>query len=156
VEYSYLNDMLVMLAATALAVALCLRMQLSPILAYLAVGVIVGPFGTGLVSDVEHIRIFAEFGVVFLLFSIGLEFSVALLIRMKAAVLGLGSAQVWLTAAITAAVAFCSGSARKVHWFWVVSSRCHRLRWSPNNWRIRWSFTRVTAATVWVSCCFRI
>ena len=108
-EYSYLNDMLVMLAATALAVALCLRMQLSPILAYLAVGVIVGPFGTGLVSDVEHIRIFAEFGVVFLLFSIGLEFSVALLIRMKAAVLGLGSAQVWLTAAITATVAFLLG-----------------------------------------------
>jgi len=101
--------MLVMLAATALAVALCLRMQLSPILAYLAVGVIVGPFGTGLVNDVEHIRIFAEFGVVFLLFSIGLEFSVALLIRMKAAVLGLGSAQVWLTAAITAAVAFLLG-----------------------------------------------
>ena len=108
-EYSYLNDMLVMLAATALAVALCLRMQLSPILAYLAVGVIVGPFGTGLVNDVEHIRIFAEFGVVFLLFSIGLEFSVALLIRMKAAVLGLGSAQVWLTAAVTAAVAFLLG-----------------------------------------------
>ncbi|MFQ5345157.1 MAG: cation:proton antiporter [Mariprofundus sp.] len=108
-EYSYLNDTLVMLAATVLAVALCLRMRLSPILAYLAVGVIVGPFGFGLVDDVEHIRIFAEFGVVFLLFSIGLEFSVALLARMKAAVLGLGSAQVWLTAAITAAVAFLLG-----------------------------------------------
>jgi len=108
-EYSYLNDMLVMLAATVLAVALCLRIGLSPILAYLAVGVIVGPFGSGLVNDVEHIRIFAEFGVVFLLFSIGLEFSIALLIRMKAAVLGLGSAQVWLTAAITATVAFLLG-----------------------------------------------
>jgi len=108
-EYSYLNDTLIMLASTVLAVALCLRMRLSPILAYLAVGVIVGPFGSGLVSDVEHIRIFAEFGVVFLLFSIGLEFSIALLIRMKAAVLGLGSAQVWLTAAITAAVAFLLG-----------------------------------------------
>ena len=93
-EYSYLNDAMIMLAATVLAVALCLRMRLSPILAYLGVGVVVGPFGIGLISDIEHIRIFAEFGVVFLLFSIGLEFSIPLLMRMKAAVLGLGSAQV--------------------------------------------------------------
>jgi len=108
-EYSYLNDTLVMLAATVLAVALCLRMRLSPILAYLAVGVAVGPFGFALVSNVEHIRIFAEFGVVFLLFSIGLEFSVALLMRMKATVLGLGSAQVWLTAVLTTAIALFLG-----------------------------------------------
>jgi len=108
-EYSYLNDTLIMLAATVVGVSLCLRMHLSPILAYLGVGVIIGPFGFGLISDVEHIRIFAEFGVVFLLFSIGLEFSVPLLIRMKAAVLGLGSAQVWLTATITAATAWLIG-----------------------------------------------
>jgi len=108
-EYSYLNDALVMLAATVLAVALCLRVRMSPILAYLGVGVVVGPFGLGLISDVEHIRIFAEFGVVFLLFSIGLEFSVPLLMRMKAAVLGLGSAQVLLTAALTAAAALLLG-----------------------------------------------
>jgi len=108
-EYSYLNDTVVMLAATVLAVVLFLRMRLSPILAYLVVGVAVGPFGFGLINDVEHISIFAEFGVVFLLFSIGLEFSVPLLMRMKAVVLGLGSAQVWLTVAITAAVAYLLG-----------------------------------------------
>ncbi len=108
-EYSYLNDTLVMLAATVLAVALCLRMRMSPILAYLGVGIVVGPFGLGLISDIEHIRIFAEFGVVFLLFSIGLEFSIPLLMRMKAAVLGLGSAQVLLTAALTMAAALLLG-----------------------------------------------
>ncbi|MDQ6993169.1 MAG: cation:proton antiporter, partial [Mariprofundus sp.] len=81
-EYSYLNDTVVMLAATVLAVAFFLRMKLPPILAYLVVGVAVGPFGFGLINDVEHIRTFAEFGVVFLLFSIGLEFSVPLLMRM--------------------------------------------------------------------------
>ncbi len=104
-----MNDTLVMLAATVLAVLMCLRMRLSPILAYLAVGVAVGPFGFGLVSDVEHIRTFAEFGVVFLLFSIGLEFSVPLLMRMKATVLGLGSAQVCLTAALTTGIALLLG-----------------------------------------------
>ncbi len=108
-EYTYLNDIVIMLAATVLAVVLFLRMSLPPILAYLVVGVAVGPFGFGLISDVEHISIFAEFGVVFLLFSIGLEFSVSLLMRMKAVVLGLGSVQVWLTAAITAAVAYVIG-----------------------------------------------
>lgn len=108
-EYSYLNDMLVMLASAVLVVVLFLRMRLSPILAYIAVGVAVGPFGFALVNDVEHIKIFAEFGVVFLLFSIGLEFSVPLLMRMKSTVLGLGSAQVWLTVAITATVAFLLG-----------------------------------------------
>jgi len=108
-EYTYLNDIVIMLAATVLAVVLFLRMKLPPILAYLVVGVAVGPFGFGLINDVEHISIFAEFGVVFLLFSIGLEFSVPLLMRMKAVVLGLGSAQVWLTAAITAAVAYIIG-----------------------------------------------
>ena len=108
-EYSYLNDTLIMLAATVVAMILFLRMHLSPILAYLAVGAAVGPFGFGLVNDIEHIRIFAEFGVVFLLFSIGLEFSVALLMRMKATVLGLGGVQVLLTAAITAAIAYQLG-----------------------------------------------
>jgi len=108
-EYSYLNDTLVMLASAVLAVVLFLRMGLSPILAYIAVGVAVGPFGFGLVNDIEHIKIFAEFGVVFLLFSIGLEFSVPLLMRMKTTVLGLGSAQVWLRAVITAVVAFLFG-----------------------------------------------
>ncbi len=108
-EYSYLNDTLILLTATVLALVLCLRLRLSPVLAYLGVGVAVGPFGAGLISDIEHISIFAEFGVVFLLFSIGLEFSLPLLSRMKATVLGLGSAQVGLTAALTTAVAMLFG-----------------------------------------------
>jgi len=99
-EYSYLNDTLIMLAATVFVVVLCLRIGLPPILAYLIVGMSVGPYGLGLVYDVEQIRLLAEFGVVLLLFTIGLEFSMALLIHMKATVLGLGSAQVLLTAAV--------------------------------------------------------
>jgi len=108
-EYSYLNDAVVMLLATVAVVVLVLRAGLPLLLGYLAVGVLVGPYGFALVSDVEHITIFAEFGLVFLLFTIGLEFSVSLLMRMKVAVLGLGGAQVLLTAALISAVAVAMG-----------------------------------------------
>jgi len=108
-EYSYLNDTLIMLAATVFVVVLFLRIGLPPILAYLAVGITVGPYGFGLVYDVEQIRLLAEFGVVLLLFTIGLEFSASLLMHMKAAVLGLGSAQVMLTAAVTTAAGVAVG-----------------------------------------------
>ena len=108
-EYSYLNDTLVILTATVAVVFLVLRIGLPPLIAYLAVGVLVGPYTLGLVSDIEHIRTFAEFGVVFLLFTIGLEFSATVLTRMKASVLGLGSAQVLLTAALTTTAAILLG-----------------------------------------------
>ncbi|GAV20112.1 monovalent cation:H+ antiporter-2, CPA2 family [Mariprofundus micogutta] len=108
-EISYLNDALVILVATVTVVVLFLRMGLPPILGYLAVGVAIGPYALGWVYDVEHIRTFAEFGVVFLLFTIGLEFSTSVLMRMKASVLGLGSAQVLLTAGLTSAVAIVLG-----------------------------------------------
>ncbi|MDQ6970451.1 MAG: cation:proton antiporter [Mariprofundus sp.] len=108
-EYTYLNDALLMLLTTVAVVVLVLRAGLPLLLGYFAVGVVLGPYGVALVSDVEHITTFAEFGLVFLLFTIGLEFSVALLMRMKAAVLGLGSAQVLLTAALTSGAALAMG-----------------------------------------------
>ncbi len=108
-DFSFLNDTLVILVATVAVVVLFLRMGLSPILGYLVVGVWVGPYALGWVYDIEHIKTFAEFGVVFLLFTIGLEFSTSVLMRMKASVLGLGSAQVLLTAALTTAVAIAIG-----------------------------------------------
>lgn len=108
-DYSYLNDMLIILAATVAVVVLILRLGLPPILGYLTVGALIGPHGFGLVYDDEHIRVLAEFGVVFLLFTIGLEFSVPLLIRMRGSLLGLGGGQVLLTTALTVAVAIYFG-----------------------------------------------
>ncbi|MDQ6992564.1 MAG: cation:proton antiporter [Mariprofundus sp.] len=108
-EANYLNDTVVMLAATVFVVVLFLRIGLPPILAYLVVGITVGPYGLALVYDVEQIRLLAEFGVVLLLFTIGLEFSAALLMHMKAVVLGLGSAQVLLTAGVTTVVGVALG-----------------------------------------------
>lgn len=108
-DYSYLNDTLIILASTVAVVVVFLRIGLPPILGYLSVGALIGPYGLALIFDIEHIRVLAEFGVVFLLFTIGLEFSVPLLIRMRGSALGLGGAQVLLTVALTAAVAMYFG-----------------------------------------------
>lgn len=90
------SDIIVLLAASVAVVALFGRLRLPPILAYLYVGLAVGPHGLGLVSETENVHFLAEFGVVFLLFTIGLEFSLPRLIAMKWIVLGLGGAQVIL------------------------------------------------------------
>ena len=63
----------IFLAATVIAVPLFRRFKLSAVLGYLAAGIVIGPWGLGLFGDVESILHFAEFGVVLLLFVIGLE-----------------------------------------------------------------------------------
>ncbi len=108
-DHSYLNDILILVAAAVAVVVAFLHLRLPPILGYLTVGVLMGPYGLGWIADTDHVHAFAEFGVVFLLFTIGLEFSLPLLIRMKSAVLGLGASQVLLTTAITAAIALYLG-----------------------------------------------
>ena len=108
-DYSYFNTIPVLIAATVVLIVIFLSLRLPSILGYLAVGVLVGPYGFGLITNTQAIQGFAEFGVVFLLFSIGLEFSLPLLLRMKGAVLGLGGSQVLVCTAVTAAVAVYLG-----------------------------------------------
>ncbi len=104
VEYGYINDILILLAVSLAVGVVFLRLRLPPILGYLTVGILVGPYGFAWIDDTVHTRALAEFGVVFLLFTIGLEFSLPQLIRMKRIVLWLGGAQVFLTTALAAAV----------------------------------------------------
>lgn len=85
---------LILLAAAVCAVALFRALNLPAVLAYLAVGAVLGPHALAVVPDSEQARYLAEFGVVFLMFSIGLEFSLPRLFAMKRLVLGLGSLQV--------------------------------------------------------------
>jgi monovalent cation:H+ antiporter-2, CPA2 family len=89
-----LQSILVLLASAVVVVVLCRLSRLPAILGYLVIGVVVGPFGLRWIPDNETTRFFAEFGIVFLLFSIGLEFSLAQLKAMRRAVLGLGLLQV--------------------------------------------------------------
>ena len=105
----YFHDILILLIIAVAVLALFLRLRLPPILGYLTVGTLVGPYGLGWIDSSEHTHELAEFGVVFLLFTIGLEFSLSLLMRMKKAVLGLGGFQVLVTAAITTTVAMYMG-----------------------------------------------
>ncbi len=88
---------LLLLAAAVVVVVIFRMLGLPPIMGYLLVGAVVGPFATGWVPDTEETRHLAEFGVVFLMFSIGLEFSLARLYSMKRIVFGLGLAQVLVT-----------------------------------------------------------
>jgi len=98
---SGLEITLLLLAAVVVGVVAFRLLQLPPLLAYLAVGIAIGPHAFGLVPDLEDTRYLAEFGVVFLMFSIGLEFSLARLRTMRRLVLGLGGAQVTLTVVST-------------------------------------------------------
>jgi CPA2 family monovalent cation:H+ antiporter-2 len=94
-----LQPILILLAAAVLAVAACRLFALPPILGYLSVGLALGPNALGVVADDAMTRHLAEIGVVFLMFSIGLEFSLSKLRVMRREVFGLGSAQVLLTVA---------------------------------------------------------
>jgi len=91
---SIFQEVLILLATSVVAVTVFRRLRMPPVLGYLAVGVFVGPSVTGLIGDVEEVGLLAEFGVVFLLFTIGLEFSLPQLRAMRWTVLGLGGAQV--------------------------------------------------------------
>ena len=92
-----LQLILVLLGAAVVVVVLCRLVRLPPILGYLLVGMVVGPHALAWVPDNENVRHLAEFGIVFLMFSIGLEFSLPQLKAMRRAVFGLGLAQVAIT-----------------------------------------------------------
>ena len=98
-----LKLILVLLAAAVVVVVVCRLIRLPAILGYLLVGIAVGPHGFSWVPDDTDTRELAEFGIVFLMFSIGLEFSLPQLRSMQRAVFGLGLAQVAITTAAGAA-----------------------------------------------------
>lgn len=86
-----LQSVVILLAATVGVVVLCRQLRLPPLLAYIVVGIVIGPNNLGWIADDEGTRHLAEFGIVFLMFSIGLEFSLPKLMTMRRLVFGLGS-----------------------------------------------------------------
>lgn len=108
-QESRLYGIVVLLVVAVVIVAGFRRLRLPPILGYLLVGVLVGPHGWGWISDTDDTHFLAEFGVVFLLFTIGLEFSLPQLVAMKKEVLGLGSAQVLVTTIVAGLLAWMFG-----------------------------------------------
>jgi CPA2 family monovalent cation:H+ antiporter-2 len=100
---------LLLLAAAVVVVVIFRMMGLPPILGYLLVGAVLGPHAAGWVPDTEQTRHLAEFGVVFLMFSIGLEFSLARLYSMKRIVFGLGAVQVVVSTLVATLLARFAG-----------------------------------------------
>jgi monovalent cation:proton antiporter-2 (CPA2) family protein len=100
---------LLLLAVAVISVPLGRLLRLSPIVAYLAAGVVVGPFGLALVRERETIVAVSELGVVLLLFLIGLELEFSRLLALRRAIFGLGVAQLALTAAVLGGLAFVLG-----------------------------------------------
>ena len=106
---SSLSLVLILLATAVMVVVLCRILHLPAMLGYLAVGILIGPHALAWIPDAPGTQHLAEFGVVFLMFSIGLEFSLMRLMAMKRTVFGLGGAQVVVTMLLVMAVAALLG-----------------------------------------------
>jgi glutathione-regulated potassium-efflux system protein KefB len=104
-----LQEALIFLAATVVAVPLFKRLGLGSVLGYLTAGVVIGPFGLKAVGEVESVLHFAELGVVLLLFIIGLELEPSRLWKLRRAVFGLGSLQVAATSVVLAGAGMAFG-----------------------------------------------
>ena len=110
---SLLLEAIIFLSAALVMVPISKRFGFGSVLGYLAGGIIIGPSVLNLVTDPQHILHFAELGVVFLLFIIGLELQPSRLWVLRRMVFGLGAAQVLLSAAIISAVALAFGTSGK-------------------------------------------
>ena len=104
-----LDIALLYLLAAVLGVLVFRSLKLPPMLGYLAVGVVIGPNALALAQDSSGIRYLAEFGVVFLMFVIGLEFSLPKLRAMRRHVFGLGLSQVVATVLVTTGASLLLG-----------------------------------------------
>ena len=102
----YLLDVIIMLLAAVVAVPLSQALKLGAVPGFLISGVIVGPFGLGLIENISEIRHIAEFGVVFLLFVIGIGLKPSRLWQMRRLVFGLGGLQVVLTGVLISGIAY--------------------------------------------------
>ncbi len=107
--FDSLTSVLLLLTSSVLAIALFRTMRLPAMLAYFVVGVLFGPFAFNLLPSTETGRHVAEFGIVFLMFSIGLEFSLPKLYAMRKTLFGLGGAQVMITLGVTMLLGWLAG-----------------------------------------------
>jgi CPA2 family monovalent cation:H+ antiporter-2 len=108
--HNTLQPVLVLLAAAVLVVVVFRSLRLPPLLGYLIVGVVIGPHALGWITTTDEVSTLAEIGVVFLMFSIGLEFSLSRLMTMRRIVFGLGAAQVLITLLLVLGVALAIGA----------------------------------------------
>ena len=107
--FDSLTSVLLLLTSSVLAVALFRALKLPAMLAYFFVGMLFGPFGFNFLPSTDSGRHVAEFGIVFLMFSVGLEFSLPKLYAMRKTLFGLGGAQVLITLGVSMLVGWLAG-----------------------------------------------
>ncbi|MEX0820996.1 MAG: cation:proton antiporter, partial [Rhodothermales bacterium] len=120
VTLPFLGELVALFALSGLIAYLCFRIRLAPIVGYLITGAIIGPFAFGVVEDVELVNYLAEIGVILLLFTIGVEFSLEELKGIGGFILSGGGLQVGSTAALTVGVLAVLG----VDWQTAVFTGC--------------------------------
>lgn len=108
-ETHYLQTILIFLTAAIVFVSLSKFLRLSSVFGYLIAGIVIGPFGLSLIQDSHTAAAISELGVLFLLFTIGLELSLERLVEIKKYLLGLGSLQLILTAIAIGGVTYSLG-----------------------------------------------
>ncbi len=100
---------LILLSCSVIFVVICRRLHLPAIIGYLSVGMIVGPGGVAWLPTIEDLNHLAEFGIVFLMFTLGLEFSIPRLMATKRILLGVGGLQVFICTAVATSAAWLLG-----------------------------------------------
>lgn len=98
------TDALILLATTALNTPLCNKLQISPILGFLSLGLLLGPNGKGIISDVHKTEMLADLGIVMFLFEMGIHLDFSTLMSMKRDVFGIGLSQFTITAIVVAGI----------------------------------------------------
>jgi len=104
-EMPLLNDIVIIFGLSIAIIFICHRLRVPTVVGFLLTGILAGPYGLGLVKAVHEVEILAEVGVVLLLFTIGIEFSLERLLQIKKSVLMGGSIQVLLTILVTFIIA---------------------------------------------------
>lgn len=105
-QYDFLKSLEIIFIASAVVVFLLHKLRIPSLVGFLVAGVIIGPYGVGIVKDTHAVETLAEIGVILLLFAVGIEFSLTRLMRMKKAVVAGGGIQVFLTIALAASAAY--------------------------------------------------
>lgn len=108
-HYPILNDIIIIFALSLLVIFIFHRLKLPSLIGFLITGSLAGPYASGLVKSVTEVEVLAEIGVLLLLFTIGIEFSLKEIIKLKRSVFGGGSVQAILTTFLAAFVFYFSG-----------------------------------------------
>ncbi len=110
-DTAFLEQILIIFALSIGALALCYRLKIPGIVAFFLAGIIAGPYGLGFITNRADVEILAELGIIFLLFTIGMELSLKSFLEMKKGMLTGGVLQIGITIGVVAVIASALGLA---------------------------------------------